>query len=329
MARVLVTLTPPQPVRGAFEDVLTGVAELTYLPEVGQDERLEALACADAVLSWFISNELNGPEEFEQLRSAGFVQLLAAGVDHVAFDRIPDAVAVASNAGAYAQPMAEHVLALALALAKRLPQNHAAMTRGEFNQQTATLSIRDSVVGILGFGAIGEASARLFKPFGAHIHAIGRSAKPNELADWVGTLDDLDAVLRVADIVVISLPLTRLTRGLIAERELALMKADAILVNVARAAILDEDALYEHLRNTPSFSAGLDAWWQEPLTSGSFATRRPFFELPNLLGSPHNSAITGGSLAAAAHQAAENVARFLRGDRPHHLVDRAEYVEQG
>jgi phosphoglycerate dehydrogenase-like enzyme len=95
---------------------------------------------------------------------------------------------------------------------------------------------------------------------------------------------------------------------------------------VARAAIVDEDALYEHLRRNPSFSAGIDAWWQEPHRTGAFATRRPFLELPNVLGSPHNSGITPGSLAAAARTAAANVARHLRGERAQHLVDRRDYV---
>jgi phosphoglycerate dehydrogenase-like enzyme len=329
MSRVLVTFSPPPDVRQALVDVLEGVAELVHLPDLGQSARLEAPTSADAVLAWFLGRELNGQEEFEQLRSVGLVQLLSAGVDDVPFERIPQDVPLASNAGAYAQPMAEHVLALALALAKRLPGNHAAMARGEFDQQTPTLSVSGSIVGILGFGGIGQASATLFKGLGARIHAINRSTKASQLADWMGTLEDLDALLRAADILVVSLPLTRATRGLIGERELLLMKPSAILVNVARAAILDEDALYRHLRAKPSFSAGLDAWWQEPMTSGSFTTRRPFFELPNLLGSPHNSGITRGSLTSAACDAAENIARLLRGDRPRHLVDRSDYIDPG
>lgn len=121
---------------------------------------------------------------------------------------------------------------------------------------------------------------------------------------------------------VVSLPLTRATRILIPARELSLMRETAILVNFARAAILDEGALSRHLGTNPSFTAALDAWWHQPTSSGSFATRHPFFEPPNLVGSPHNSAITHDSPARAARHAAENLLRFLRGDRPHHLVVR-------
>lgn len=322
---VLVSFSPSQDVREAIADVLEEVATVVYLPDVDHDARAGALVSADAVLAW-LPSELHGPEEFALLESAGLLQSMAAGVDHVPFDQLPEGLAVASNARAYADPMAEHVLAMALALAKRLPQNHAAMATGDFNRQTPTQAIRGSVAGILGFGGIGQSAARLFRTLGARVHAVNTSGRTGEPVEWVGTLRDLDAVLGAADILVVSLPLTRATQGLIGERELSLMKSDAILVNVARGAIVDEDALYEHLQRNPSFSAGLDVWWEEPDPHQSFTTRRPFFELSNVLGSPHNSANTGQSFATAGRLAAENIARYLRGEPPLHLVDRSEYV---
>jgi phosphoglycerate dehydrogenase-like enzyme len=323
---VVITFSASPQLREAVHEALEGVAAIIHLPEVGEGERAGTLASADAVLTWFIDSELRGEKELTLLSSSGLVQLLSAGVDGVPFDPLPEGVLVASNAGAYAEPMAEHVLALALALAKRLPQNHAAMRRGDFDQQTPNRLIRGSVVGILGFGGIGQTSARLLRALRARIHAINRSGRADEPVNWIGTLDDLEALLSAADILVVSLPLTRATRGLIGRHELSLMKPDAILVNVARAAILDEDALYEHLKRNPSFSAGIDAWWQEPHHGGRFATRRPLLDLPNVLGSPHNSAITAGALAEAARQAAANIARHLRGEPVEHVVDRGDYL---
>ena len=157
------------------------------------------------------------------------------------------------------------------------------------------------------------------------VHAINRAGATDEPVDWIGTLADLDALLASADVVLISLPLARSTRGLIGRRELELMKPDAILVNVARAAIVDEDALYEHLRTHPDFSAGIDTWWEEPHAGDSFRPRHPFLDLPNVIGSPHNSGATAGTLADAARQAAANVARLLRGEPVEHLVDRSDY----
>jgi phosphoglycerate dehydrogenase-like enzyme len=304
---------------------LDGVAELTYLTGAGEGGREAVLASADVVLAWMLGAEL-GPKELAGLGSARLIQLLSAGVDRAPFDQIPDGVAIASNAGAYAVPMAEHVLALALALAKRLPQNHAALARGVFDQHTPTRSVGGSLVGILGFGGIGQAAARLFKALGARVHAINRSGRTDAAVDHIGTMENLDGLLAAADILVISLPLTRATDELIGSRELSLMKPDAILVNVARAGIIDEDALYDHLERNPSFSAGIDAWWQEPRGKEAFVTRRPFLDLPNVIGSPHNSAIVAGSLTEAAARAADNVARYLRGEPVRNLVDRSDYV---
>ncbi len=326
-ARVLMTFSPPANTGDAVGKALDGLATTTLLPEVSEADRARALSEADAVLAWRLGAELQGPEEFALLRSVGLIQLLSAGVDHVPFDRLPEHVPVASNAGAYAGPMAEHVLAMALSLAKRLAQNHAGLARGEFDQQTLTKELRGAVVGVLGFGGIGQASARLFRCLGARIHAVNRSGRTEETVERIGTLGELDALLAAADVLVIALPLTRATRGLIGSRELSLMKADAILINVARAAILDEDALYEHLRGHPSFSAGIDTWWQEPGRAERFATKRPLFELPNLLGSPHNSGLTPGSLAAATGDAAANIARHLRGELVRNLVNRSDYVD--
>jgi len=126
-------------------------------------------------------------------------------------------------------------------------------------------------------------------------------------------------------VLVIALPLTRSTRGLIGARELALMKPAAILVNVGRAAIVEERALYEHLRDHPDFCAGLDAWWHEPGPGSAFSTEYPFFDLPNMIGSPHNSGVTDGALQVGARMAAENVRRFLCGETVTGVVRREDY----
>lgn len=180
------------------------------------------------------------------------------------------------------------------------------------------------MIGIVGLGGIGEASAALFKAFGASIHAISRSGHTNEPVEWMGTLDDLDILLSAADVVVLSVPLNRDTFGLIGRRQLELMRPDAILINVARAPIVDEDDLFDHLKKNPGFSAGIDVWWED--STDPFTTRRPFLELPNVIGSPHNSADTYASLTGAASHAAANIARALRGEPVEHLVNRADYL---
>ena len=241
------------------------------------------------------------------------------------FADLPSQLLVASNPGAYATPMAEHVLAMTLALAKRLLVEDQKLKQGEFDQFTPNRLLAGMTAGILGFGGIGRATARLMRAFGMRIAAINTSGTSPEPTDFLGTLHDVEHVLRQSDVVVISLPLTRTTRGLIRQEELTWMKPDAILVNVARGAIIDEEALYTHVKSHPTFLVGIDAWWTEPFLHGSFRMEYPFLDLPNVLGSPHNSAVVPHALVDAARLAAENVKHFLTGEQVTGIVRREDY----
>ena len=152
----------------------------------------------------------------------------------------PRELPVAANKGGGAEPMSEHIVALALAAAKRLFIEHANLKRGEFNQSSANRMLRGGVCGILGFGNVGVATARLMRAFGMKIHLINRRSASDEPTDWIATADLLDEMLCVADVLVISAALTTATEGLIGARELGLMKENAILINVARGEIIDE-----------------------------------------------------------------------------------------
>ena len=306
-------------------DVLSDDASVSFLQHVPESERPAVLDSAEALITWNLRRELpdGALDRAPELR---FIQLLSAGADSVDFRTIPETVKLAGNVGAYAKPMAEHVMAMTLALIKRLPQRHAELARGVFNQSEPLHTLDGAVFAILGFGGIGSAAARLLRPFGARIHAVNSSGKTSKDVDFVGTLADLDDVLTAADVLLVSLPLTNATRNLIGARELALMKDTAVIVNVARGAIIDEQALFEHLVANPEFCAALDAWWHEPRGGKPFTTEYPFFDLPNVLGSPHNSGMVAGVLPAAAAQAAENVRRYLRGEPVTGIMRRADYL---
>ena len=299
-------------------------AEVRALAGLQGEERRRVLAEADAVLCWNWPRELTA--EDAAAVGARFVQLISAGADHFPFDQLPAGATLASNAGAYAEPMAEHVLAMTLALLKQLPQRHRQLAEGVW-EQSLTRSLSGSVCGILGFGGIGQATARRMRALGATVHAVNTSGRTSEPVEFVGTLDDLDTVLAAADVLVVSLPLTRRTRGLLGRRQLERMKPDAVLVNVARGAIVDEADLYAHLQANPRFSAAIDAWWTEPFHAGEFRVDYPFFELPNVLGSPHNSALVPGIIEEAIARAAANIRRFLAGEPITGEVPRDEYVE--
>lgn len=309
-------------------EVLGDDVNIVYTYELGDAQRTQTLQRAEALLAWDLATEI--PAGALQGRSRlRFAQLLSAGVDAVDFSALPEMLTVASNAGAYASAVSEHVLAITLSLAKHLPQRHAALAAGRFDKWAPSLALNGAICTILGFGGIGTATARLMTAFGARVYAANRTGRSTEPAEFVGSLADLDRVLAVADVLVISLPLTLATRGLIGARELALMKPNAILVNVARGPLVDQRALYEHLCAHPQFSAGIDTWWTEPTGDArdtAFRTDYPFLELPNVLGSPHNSSIVPGTMLSAARLAAENVRRYLRGEAVTGVVRRSDYV---
>ncbi len=306
-------------------EVLGGVASLTFLAELAPGQREQALEEATILLSWNFPQEIQ-PQDYSRLRRVLLIQLLSAGADHMPFADLSPRILIASNPGAYAAPMAEHVLAMTLALAKHLHVQQQKLKEGEFDQFTPNRMLSGKTAGILGYGGIGRATARLMRAFGMRIYAINTSGTSSELVDFLGTLRDLERVLRESDVVVICLPLTRTTRGLIGRRELALMKPDAILVNVARGALLDEEALYTHVKSHPSFLLGIDAWWTEPFLHGHFHMEYPFLELPNVLGSPHNSGVVPGVLVGGTRQAAENVKRFLKGEQVVGIARREDYL---
>ena len=158
------------------------------------------------------------------------------------------------------------------------------------------------------------------RAFGMRIHAINRRGASEEPTDWVATPNKLDELLRVSDVFVITAALTTETVGRIGSRELGLMKEDAIFINVARGEIVDEAALYPHLKAHPRFFAGIDAWWVEPVRHGRFEMGHPFLDLPNVIGSPHNSAGGGTWRDEYLRRAVANCRRTLLGEMPWNLI---------
>ena len=297
--------------KSVIYDILAG-ENLFFLQDVKDiKEKQKILLETDILLSWNPTLELKDIE-INVLQNLQFVQLLSAGYDHLNFNYFSKKTIIASNQGAYAKPMAEHALAMILALAKKLTKYHNLLSKGVFDQlNSVTRYIHGSNLGIIGYGSIGKETAKLMQPFDVNVYAINTSGKTDDDVAFIGTLQDLDIVLKNSDILLISIPLNKETQALIGKRELELMKSDAILINVARGDIIIEKDLYEHMRTHPEFSAGIDAWWIEPFKYGKFEIHYPFFGLTNFIGSPHNSSVVPNSLIDGAKQAAINVKRFI------------------
>jgi phosphoglycerate dehydrogenase-like enzyme len=314
---VMCHLGPAQ--KAALAETISDRASIVFLNELDAASRRAALSSATVLLAHNTAEELR-EDEFELISGARLIQFVAAGVDFIPLNQLPAQVPLASNAGAHAQSMAEHALAMALSAAKRLPMEQAKLGLGEFNQAGSTRMIAESTCGIFGLGGTGLALARLLRCMGAQVHGINRRGKSSDQIDWVGKPADLDAMLAVSDILFVTAPLNRQTFGVIGRRELGLMKEDAIIVNVARGELIDEAALYDRLRDNSNFVACIDAWWIEPVRHGRFDMKFPFLDLPNVIGSPHNSAAAGNGRANGIKHAALNCLRALAGETPLHLI---------
>lgn len=322
---LLVTYAMDAPARAVVEDALAGAAQVVYLSDVEDGQRAGVLSSADVVLARNTKIELREGEH-QRLKEAALLQFVTAGVDFIPLGEFPSQLPIAFNGGGYAEPMAEHGLAMALAGAKRLLTEHQNLARGDFNQFVPNRLLAGRVCGILGFGGIGIACARLFRAIGMSVHAINRRGVGDESVDWMGTPADLDDFLTRCDVLILSLPLTRVSKEMIGERELNLMPDDAILVNLARGEIVQEAALYAHLQRHPAFVACIDAWWVEPVRHGEFRMDHDFMSLPNVIASPHNSATTHDWPLVALGRAVENCKRVLEGGTAYHRVGEDERI---
>jgi phosphoglycerate dehydrogenase-like enzyme len=262
------------------------------------------------------------------------VQVPGAGLDRIDRSALPEGTALA-NAYGHEVGIAEYVVGAMLASARGFARLDAALREGRWESQWAVgalppppwTELAGKTLGILGYGRIGQALARRALAFDMTVCATRRDPTQSS-ADGLALLggpESLDEVLRRADYVAVTLSLDDATRGLLGRRELGLMKPTAILINVARAEIIDEDALYQALAGKAIAGAALDVWYRYPKEAGpTRPARQPFHELPNVLMTPHVSGWTEGMLAARARVIAENIARTARGEPPLNLIPRRE-----
>jgi phosphoglycerate dehydrogenase-like enzyme len=325
--RVLFTLPMDPERREVVARKAPGAFDPVILEEPTAD-RTEAWATADVIVTMGFPRELP-PDLRQKARRLRLVQSVLAGVDHLPFDRLPPGVVVCSNAGAYNAPVAEHAMALLLAAAKDVPARTEEIRRGDFDQGVTNKLLAGSTVLILGLGGIGSEIARRCKAFDMRVIGIARTPAPRPFADEVGGMDDVPRYLPKADVVVLALPLTRDTAGLVDRRFLESMKDDAILVNIARGKHVVEEALFDHLKSHPRFRAALDTWWTYPDTKEGRPFLRPFHELPNVVMTPHVAPMVVGQRARAMEAALDNLLRFVRGEPLRNVVDPAEYAKSG
>jgi len=250
-----------------------------------------------------------------------WIHSAAAGVDRVTTPVVRERGLVVTNArGVFSRPIAEYVVMMSLAVARRLPQL-LELQRERTWQPLRGRELSQLSIGIIGYGSIGVELARLLHPFGCRILATRRHPERGA-GDATNVelhgLDQLDDVLRASDIVVVAAPLTDETAGLIGAEQLAQMREDAWLINIARGRLIDEIALRRALASGWIGGAVLDVFGEEPLSPDS-----PLYDTPNLVITPHTSWASDRVAERTVDLFIENLRAFRAGEPMRNIVDLA------
>ncbi len=304
------------------------VARLTTAPEIevladdtGAARLAPALEAADIVVgvAW--------RADFPPAPRLKLLQCIATGVDRMDLAAVPRGVAVCNVFG-HEQPIAEYVVMTMLTLTHRLFHSVLSFRAGSWEAGlqgggTRHGELLGQTVGIVGYGRIGRELARRAAPFGVRLLAANRSpVEEAEPVERIYPLAELDRMLPECDVVVIAAALAAETRGLIDARRIALMKPGALLINIARGQIIEEEALYAALRDGRLGGAAIDVWWRYPTSAEPqpLPSRFPFHELPNVLMTPHCATFTEGTAERRFGAIAGNVDRLIRGEKLINIV---------
>ncbi|HVM16144.1 MAG TPA: 2-hydroxyacid dehydrogenase [Gaiellaceae bacterium] len=308
-----VVLTAPQEEHVAERLRAAGV-EVDVVTRADRERLREAVRDAEALLCHRLERgDLDGAERLR------LVQALSAGADAVDRSALPPGCALC-NVHEHERAIAEWALLGMLALSRRLLVHDRALREGDWRRGDTFVprELRGRVLGCVGWGHIARETATLAAALGMKVAAVTRTPSPERagVARELAPLDALPGLLRAADFLLVAVPLTDGTRGLVGARELDLLGPDAFLLNPARGEVVDERALYEALRDRRIAGAAIDTWYRYPRGSDAPVppSELPFGELDNVVMTPHNSGWTEETRAGRAAFVLAQLGRLERGE---------------
>jgi phosphoglycerate dehydrogenase-like enzyme len=272
---------------GAFnysEEQIDKLKMLGYDILFVQDERI-ALQIDSSDVDAIVCNSLFLYNDIKKFKNLKIIQLTSSGVDRVPINYIKENGIILYNAkGVYSIPMAEWAILKILEVYKKSKQFYESQTKHKWKKQHNLLELTNKTVSIIGYGSVGSEIAKRLVPFGVKIIGVGRGKVEADFLDEYRTIEDLDEVLSISDIVILTIPHTEKTRHLINAHRIKILKDDATLINVARGGIIDEMALVNALQSGKFLGIALDVFEEEPLSQQS-----PLWDFERVIVSPHNS----------------------------------------
>ena len=268
------------------------------------------------------------PEDTRHARRLRLVQSLSTGSEGVDADALPDGCALC-NVHGHEAAIAEWAVMAMLALSRRLLVYDRDLRAGLWHRYGVeslpeAADLRGRTVGTVGYGHIGQAVAELARAIGMHAIAVTRAPDDVRAAGlrWLGGLDRLDLLLDEADVAVVCLPGTLETRGLVGAEQLRRLGRDGHVLNVGRGDVVEEQALYEALRDDVVGGAAIDVWYRYPRREGELVQPSgfPFHELDNVLMTPHVSAHAESTRRARRAFVAEQLVRLAEGRPLAHVL---------
>ena len=266
------------------------------------------------------------PAQFQSAEKLRWIHSPAAAVHQLLFTELVNSDVILTNGREVHGPVvAEHVIALIFALAKQLPQAVRLQQKHIWGQEAIwqgyprPREVAGSTLGLVGLGSIGREVAKRASALGMRVIATREQPEQGnpEGVEQVFASSQIEALLAQSDYVVLSPPLTPATRGLVNAARLAVMKAEAFLINVGRGPLVDESALAQTLREKKIGGAALDVFEEEPLPSDS-----PLWDLENLLITPHTAGLTEKMWERQYAIVSENLRRFLASEPLLFVVDK-------
>jgi phosphoglycerate dehydrogenase-like enzyme len=307
--------------RQGFEALIGSEHQILDLSDaLDQDGERAHYESADVVIGIKLNDSMPVPHK------ARLYHAPAAGTDAVNTAMLP-AQCTLANCFGHENAIAEYVIAALL-------MRHVPLARADqdLRQQRWTYwagqkaalrsELGSQTIGLLGFGHIAQTVALRAKAFGMRVHVANRSPIKSPTVDQSWTLDGLHDFMGSVDTVVVSLPLTDNTQGLVDAPAIAAMRPNAVLVNVGRGAVIDEKALYDALKSRQIGGAVIDTWYQYPTPTQSECTpsKFDFAGLDNVLMTPHMSGWTAGTVRRRQETLAENIGRLSRGEALIHVL---------